>query len=91
MSHKRKKPQRRKLKENSNPSRYAMKPPIEKELILYTVEEVGAILKMSKRGVEYLITRGDLPRVKVGPRLVRVREVDLEAFVEANVGRERRR
>jgi excisionase family DNA binding protein len=66
-----------------------MNPPRKKELILYTIDEVAEIMKMSKRAVEGLISSGDLPRVKIGARLVRVREVDLEAFLDANTERVR--
>jgi len=49
-------------------------------LILYTIEEVAQILKVTQRTVYNFIKNGDLKAVKVG-KYWRVKHVDLEAFL----------
>jgi excisionase family DNA binding protein len=53
---------------------------------LLTIPEVAERLAVSERFVRRLLFDGRLPKVKVGGRLVRIDERDLEAFIEA--GRE---
>lgn len=54
---------------------------------LLTLEEVQRRLAVGRTTVYRLIRAGDLPTVKIrGSR--RVREQDLEAFVEGRLGRE---
>lgn len=51
--------------------------------IFYTVEEVGKILKTSRRSVLSWIYAGRLKAIKLGGgRLWRVREKDLHRFIE---------
>jgi len=57
-------------------------------LRLLSVEEVAARLSVAPRTVWTWIGSGILPVVKLSARLVRIREIDLEAFVDQR--RERR-
>jgi len=50
------------------------------DLILYTIEEVTQILKVTQRTVYNFIKNGDLKAVKVG-KYWRVKHEDLEAFL----------
>lgn len=50
------------------------------DLILYTIEEVTQILKVTQRTVYNFIKNGDLKAVKVG-KYWRVKHSDLEAFL----------
>lgn len=50
------------------------------DLILYTIEEVTQILKVTQRTVYNFIKNGDLKAVKVG-KYWRVRHEDLEEFL----------
>jgi excisionase family DNA binding protein len=49
-------------------------------LILYTIEEVTQILKVTQRTVYNFIKSGDLKAVKVG-KYWRIKHEDLEAFL----------
>jgi excisionase family DNA binding protein len=51
---------------------------------ILTVPEVATYLKMSKTKVYAMIQGKQLPHVRMG-RNVRVREVDLKAFIEENL------
>lgn len=48
---------------------------------LLTVREVAERLKLTEKSVRRYISEGKLPAVKLG-RVLRVREADLETFVE---------
>lgn len=50
---------------------------------LLTAQDVAKILQCSERFAYNLISTGDLKSVRMG-RLVRVRQVDLETFIEKN-------
>jgi excisionase family DNA binding protein len=49
---------------------------------LFTINELTKILKASRRSIAYWIASGKLKGTKVGVRLVRVRESDLEKFLK---------
>jgi excisionase family DNA binding protein len=46
-----------------------------------TPGEIAASLRCSERAVRRLIERGELPAVRVGPRITRVAHDDLQVFV----------
>lgn len=48
---------------------------------LYTVPEVGRILKVSRSLAYELVKRGAIRSVRIGPRTVRVRREDLDEFL----------
>ena len=48
-----------------------------------TVAEVADLLKLNSQTVRNWIDRGELPAVRVGSRRVRVRQSDLDAFIDA--------
>src|SRR5438105_10512310 len=48
-----------------------------------TVREVADLLKINQQTIRNWIDRGDFPAVRVGPRRVRIRRVDLDAFLAA--------
>lgn len=48
---------------------------------LYTLQEVAAMLRVTPRGVQAWIQRGELPAIRYG-RILRVRHDDLAAFGE---------
>jgi excisionase family DNA binding protein len=50
-------------------------------VILLKPQDVAQRLKISRAMAYKLLTRGDLPSVKIG-RIVRVREADLEAYIQ---------
>jgi excisionase family DNA binding protein len=50
----------------------------------FSVEDAGAYLALSPRGIENLIRAGRLPSIKVGTRRV-LRRVDLERLLNAQV------
>ena len=60
------------------------RPPRPDTLDFYTVTETAAILGVSEKLVFSWIKDGVLPVIRLGPgrRLIRIRRVDLEAFVE---------
>lgn len=49
---------------------------------LHTIEQTAHRLGCSKNTVRALIRKGDLPAVRIGPRMVRVRETDLEQILQ---------
>ncbi len=51
---------------------------------MLTADEVAAILRVSTMTVYRLIRSGELPAVRVG-RTYRIREEDLDAYVESQV------
>jgi excisionase family DNA binding protein len=48
-----------------------------------TIREVAAELKTSASTVKRLLSLGQLPCLRIGPRTIRVRREDLDAFVGA--------
>jgi excisionase family DNA binding protein len=52
--------------------------------VLLTVAEVANRLKVNQQTVRNWLIRGELCEVRVGPRRVRIRESDLEAFLAGN-------
>lgn len=50
---------------------------------LLTPAEVADRLNASKRTVQRLIVRGELPAIKLNARSIRVAEADLDAFLAA--------
>ena len=50
--------------------------------ILLSVDEAARVLSCSRSTVRRLLRGGDLPAVRVSPRVVRVRRSDLEALIE---------
>lgn len=50
-----------------------------------TKQEASARLAISVRTLEGLISRGQLPAYRIGPKMVRIDEADLEAYVQARV------
>jgi len=62
------------------------KPPRPDTLDLYTVAETAAILGVSEKLVFTWIKENILPAIRLGPgrRLIRIRRVDLEKFVETD-------
>lgn len=55
----------------------------DRERILLTYEETGHLLRISKRTVERMVGRGELPIVRVGSA-PRIRRVDLDAWIESS-------
>ncbi len=54
---------------------------------LLTVPTIAAMLGVNQATVYEWIARGDLPRVKLGRRIVRVRAQALDEFLRARTGR----
>jgi len=54
---------------------------------MLSTAEVAVILNVSRRIVLDWIATGDLPAFRIGPqtRVIRVRESDLETFIEKNI------
>jgi excisionase family DNA binding protein len=50
---------------------------------LLTVQEVADFLRLNQQTVRNAIDRGELAAVRIGKRRVRIRQSDLDAFVEA--------
>ena len=48
-----------------------------------TVDEIAELLKVNPQTVRNWIDRGELPAVRIGSRRVRVRQSDLDRFIEA--------
>ena len=46
-----------------------------------TVSEVAELLRLNQQTVRNIIDRGELHAVRVGPRRVRIRQSDLDAFL----------
>ena len=51
---------------------------------LLTVDEVAEILRVSPSTVYRRIQAGELPAVKLGHRQVRIKQEDLDAYIEAH-------
>jgi excisionase family DNA binding protein len=51
-------------------------------LKFYTVTEVAAVLDVSTASVYGWIKDKSLPAIRLGPKLLRIREQDLQAFIE---------
>ena len=56
---------------------------------LMSVEEVSAFLGLGRTYTYQLLTRGEIPSVRIG-RLKKVRRTDVEKFVEKHTERSRR-
>lgn len=56
-------------------------------LQFFSIAEVAAILGVSRRLVSTWISEGRLPVFRVGRRcrLIRIRKIDLEHFIETNI------
>jgi excisionase family DNA binding protein len=46
-----------------------------------TVPEIAAALRCSERSVRRLVARGELPALRIGPRITRVERAQLQTFV----------
>jgi len=51
---------------------------------LLTVDEVAEILRVSPSTVYRRIQAGELPAIKLGHRQVRIKQEDLDAYIEAH-------
>ena len=51
---------------------------------VFTIPEVAAYLKISKSKIYYLVSRKEIPHLKLG-RNVRIRESDLQKWLELQV------
>lgn len=49
---------------------------------LLTAREVAQYLKLSKSKVYYLIAQKEIPHVRIGKRNVRIRQTDLQVWLE---------
>jgi excisionase family DNA binding protein len=64
------------------------------EVFMETVEslietgDVATVLKCGERRVQRLIANGDLPAVKLGPKIIRVSPQALQAFIQRGGARE---
>jgi excisionase family DNA binding protein len=78
------------MKKTQNESRKPLRPAT---LDLYTVAETAAILNVSQKTVFEWIKNESLIAIKLGPgqRLIRIRRIDLERFVQTNFGKEQTR
>ena len=58
-------------------------PDLPESLKLYTVAETAAILSVSKKSIYNWIKQEALPALRLGPgqRYLRIRKIDLEAFI----------
>jgi excisionase family DNA binding protein len=52
---------------------------------LLTVPEVADLLGCSPKSVERMMARGDLPKVKLSARMVRVRAEDVQRLIEGHL------
>lgn len=52
-----------------------------------SINEVAERLSVSRDVVSGLVRDGELPALRVGPRLVRINEMDLSSFVRRNMVR----
>jgi len=48
---------------------------------IYTIPEVAAYLKISKSKIYYLVSKKEIPHLKIG-RNVRIRRMDLQMWME---------
>lgn len=51
--------------------------------VYLTVAEIAELLKLNQQTIRNWIDRGELPAVRLGRRRVRVRQSDLDAFIDA--------
>ena len=51
---------------------------------IFTVPEVAAYLKISKSKIYYLVSRKEIPHLKIG-RNVRIRQADLQRWLDRQV------
>ncbi|MHB8658965.1 MAG: helix-turn-helix domain-containing protein [Solirubrobacteraceae bacterium] len=49
-----------------------------------TVLDIAELLKVNQQTVRNWIDRGELPAVRAGARRIRIRQTDLDAFIEKN-------
>ncbi len=56
-------------------------PPAEK---IYTVRELAAYLKISKAQIYSMVSRNEIPHLKIG-RVIRIRQKDLDQWMEERV------
>ena len=56
--------------------------------MLITVKDAEAKYGFPRRMLYYLIETGSLPRVRVSPERVMLKEKDIEEFIDQNYGRE---
>ncbi len=54
---------------------------------LLTVEEAANWLAVSKPTIRRMISRGEIPIVRIAQRNVRIKLSDLEKYIESNYGR----
>jgi excisionase family DNA binding protein len=54
---------------------------------LMTVKEVAELLKLNQQTIRNMIDRGELGNVRVGPRRIRIRQSQLDAFLAAGESR----
>ena len=57
-------------------------PPFEDRI--FTVPEVSAYLKISKSKIYYLVSKQEIPHLKIG-RNVRIRQKDLQVWMEKQI------
>lgn len=48
---------------------------------LLSLDDVAGVLGVSRRTIERMVTRGEIPIVRVGPRAIRVRAEDVQEFI----------
>ncbi len=53
---------------------------------IFTVPEVAEYLKISKSKIYYLVSRNEIPHIRIG-RNVRIRRTDLHKWMERKVSR----
>jgi predicted DNA-binding transcriptional regulator AlpA len=56
--------------------------------MLITVKDAEAKYGLPRRTLYYLIELGELPRVRITPERVFLKEQDIESLIENNYGRE---
>lgn len=49
---------------------------------LLSIEDVADVFGLSRRTVERMIARGEIPIVRVGPRAIRFRPEDIRALIQ---------
>ena len=52
---------------------------------LLTRKEAAARLGISLRALDGIVSRGALPAYRIGPKMVRIREEELEAYVSSRL------
>jgi len=48
---------------------------------LFTISQAAQLLGISTRSMRRIIDRGDLPAVRLSPRMVRISPVELQAYL----------